>query len=65
MNPCVSPALAKKCLAMIAASEPKMKKSYHSKIVPAAEAARTSPMRGAGAVSLLIVPPLGAVLNEA
>ena len=30
---------------MIAASEPKMKKSYHSKTVPAADAATTRPSR--------------------
>ncbi len=60
MKPWVSPAAAKKCLAMIAVREPKMKKSYHSKMVPAAEAASTSPIRGAGAVSSLMISPLRA-----
>ena len=45
ISACVGPALAKKCLPMMAASEPKMKKSYHSKTVPAEEAAMTSQMR--------------------
>jgi hypothetical protein len=32
---------------MIESSEPKMKKSYHSNTVPAAEADSTKPIRGA------------------
>jgi len=41
---------------LIAASEPKMKKSYHSKTVPAEEAAITSQMRWRSAVSLFAIP---------
>jgi hypothetical protein len=54
MKPSVSPALAKKCLAMVEASEPNRKKSYHSKTVPAEEAAMTwvRPLRGGDAASV-------------
>jgi hypothetical protein len=52
----VSPTPAKKCLEMIASSEPKMKKSYHSNTVPAADAVSTSPIRR-GASSAMRNPP--------
>src|ERR1700679_1474669 len=45
---------------MIAASEPKMKKSYHSKTVPAAEAATTRPMLCLAGACVISVSPLSA-----
>lgn len=57
MKPTVSSTAVKKLRVMMAVRAPKMKKSYHSKAVPAAEAATTSPVRLArGSATAAVMP---------